>query len=245
MINLLLSLAAGAVVSIGIALGTEFGWVAALVPGLLVFVAAYLVLARRTWKQLERIFEGMQRDVQTQKFDRAVQVLESGFPLARWQFLVASQLHSNIGILQYVRQNFDDALPHLAKSFSRNWIARGMYAAALYRKRDLAGAKRVFEEAVRANKKEAVLWSAYAWVLEKEGAHDDAIAVLGRAVSANPADEKLKTSLQALQNGKKLKLGKLYGEQWFQFHLERVPPELMGGAGFRGGAGRRVIYQRR
>lgn len=244
MINLLLSLAAAALVIAAIALGTDFGWAGALFPGLIVFAAAYLVLARRTWKQLERVFEAMQREVQAQKFDRAVQTLQGAFPLARWQFLVGSQLHSNIGILQYVRQNFDAALPHLEKSFSRNWIARGMFGAALYRKRDIPGTKRVFEDAVKANKKEGVLWSAYAWILEKENAHEDAIKVLGRAAAANPSDEKLKASLQALQNGKKLKLGKLYGEQWFQFHLERVPPELAGaGAGFRGG--KRAIYGRR
>lgn len=245
MINLLLALALGAVVSAAIAIGTGFGWAGALFPGLIAAVAAYLVLARRTWKQLEKIFVEMQREVQAQKFDRAVQTLQTGFPLARWQFLVASQLHSNIGILQYVRQQFDAALPHLEKSFSRNWIARGMYGAALYRKRDLAAMKRVFEDAVKTNKKEGVLWSAYAWILEKEGEHEAAIGVLGRAVAANASDEKLKSSLQSLQNGKKLKLGKLYGEQWFQFHLERVPPELVG-AGFRGGGmNRRAIYGRR
>jgi hypothetical protein len=98
----------------------------------------------------------------------------------------------------------------------------------------------VLDEAVKANKKEGVLWSLYGWILEKEDRHEQAIAVLGRGVAANPSDEKLKTSLQALQNGKKLKLGKLYAEQWFQFMLERPPPELQG-AGFR--AGRRSIYR--
>jgi tetratricopeptide (TPR) repeat protein len=244
MINLLLSLAVMAVVIAAITLGTDFGWAGALFPGLIAFAVAYLLLARRTWKQLSRIFEASQREAQTQKFDRAVQTLQSAFPLARWQFLVASQLHSNIGIIQYIRQNFDAALPHLQKSFTRNWVARGMLGAALYRKRDLQAAKRVFEEAVKANKKEGVLWSAYAWILEKENAHADAIAVLGRAVTANPSDEKLKSSLQSLQNGKKLKLGKLYGEQWFQFHLEQVRPEFVGaGGGYRGG--KRAIYGRR
>ncbi|HYG68013.1 MAG TPA: hypothetical protein VD838_10155 [Anaeromyxobacteraceae bacterium] len=243
MINLLLSLAVMAVVTVAIALGTDLGWAASLFPGLLAFAVAYLLLARRTWKQLSRIFEASQREAQTQKFDRAVQTLQSGFPLARWQFLVASQLHSNIGIIQYVRQNFDAALPHLEKSFTRNWIARGMLGAALYRKRDLPRTRRVFEEAVKANKKEGLLWSAYAWILEKEDAHEDAIKVLGRGVAANPSDEKLKASLQALQNGKKLRLGKLYGEQWFQFHLEPVRPEYVGAGGFRGG--KRAIYGRR
>ena len=121
----------------------------------------------------------------------------------------------------------DAALPHLEKSFTRNWIARAMLAVARYRARDLAGAIKVFEEAAKANKKEALLWQVYAWVLEKEGRHEDGDrACSGAAVAANASDEKLKGSLQALQNGKKLKLGKLYAEQWFQFRLEAVPQAL-------------------
>ncbi|WP_242394019.1 tetratricopeptide repeat protein [Anaeromyxobacter oryzisoli] len=239
--NLLISLALGLAVALAVRFGTEFGWAAAVFPGLIVALAAYLVLARRTWKRLEAIFEGMQREVQAQKFDKAILTLESGFALAPWQFLVAAQLHSNIGILQYIRKNFDAALPHLEKSFSRNWIARGMLAVTRYKRRDLAGAKKVFEDAVKVNKKEGVLWATYAWVLENEGEHEAAIAVLGRAVKANESDEKLKASLQALQNGKKLKLGKTYAEQWFQFHLEAPPPQFVGGPGFRGN--RRAIYR--
>lgn len=240
MYNLLISIAIGLAISVALAFGTELGLVAAIFPGVLALAVTYFVLARRTWKKLEVIFETMQREAQAQKFDKAVATLQGGFVLAPWQFLVASQLHSNIGILMYLRQDLDGALPHLEKSFTRNWIARGMLAVARYRKRDLTGMEKVFDEAVKVNKKEGVLWSAYAWVLEKEDRHEDAIKVLGRAVAANPSDEKLKASLQALQNGKKLKLGKLYGEQWFQFLLERPPPEFAG-AGFRGG--RRAIYR--
>jgi tetratricopeptide (TPR) repeat protein len=242
--NLLISLALGVAVALGIRFGTEFGWAAAVFPGLVVALAAYLVLARRTWKRLEVIFDAMQREVQAQKLDKAIQTLEGGFVLAPWQFLVASQLHSNIGILQYIRKDFDAALPHLEKSFSRNWIARGMLGVARYRRRDLDGMRSVFEDAVKVNKKEGVLWGAYAWILESENRHEDAIKVLSRAVQANASDEKLKVALQSLQNGKKLKLGKLYGEQWFQFMLERPPPQFVGGGpGFRGG-GRRAIYGR-
>jgi tetratricopeptide (TPR) repeat protein len=240
MYNLLISIAIGVAVSLALALGTEFGIAAAVFPGVLALVVAYFLLARRTWKKLEAIFEVMQKDVQGQKFEKAVQTLQGGFVLAPWQFLVASQLHSNIGMLLYIRQDMDAALPHLEKSFSRHWIARGMLGVARYRKRDLDGARKVLDDAVKVNKKEGVLWSAYAWILEKEGRHEDAIAVLSRAVAANASDEKLKSSLQALQNGKKLKLGKLYGEQWFQFMLERPPPEFVG-AGFRGG--RRALYR--
>jgi tetratricopeptide (TPR) repeat protein len=240
MYNLLISLAIGVAVSAALALGTELGLAAALFPGLLAVAIAYFVLARRTWKQLEAIFGAMQREVQSQKLDKAIQTLQGGFVLAPWQFLVAAQLHSNIGILQFLKRDDEAALPHLEKSFSRNWMARGMLAVLRYRRRDVEGAKKVFEDAVKSSKKEGVVWSAWAWILEKEGRHEEAIAVLGRAVAANPNDEKLKASLQALQNGKRLKLGKLYQEQWFQFRLEQPPPEF-GGAGFR--AGRRAIYR--
>jgi hypothetical protein len=95
---------------------------------------------------------------------------------------------------------------------------------------------------VKDNKKDGIVYAAWAWVEEKEGDHDRAIAVLARGLKANPSDEKLKAAAQALQNDKRLKLGKLYGEQWFQFHLEAMPPQVMAPGG-RGG--RRVIYQRR
>ena len=240
MYNLLISIAAGVAVSVAVAFGTGLGLVAAIVPGLITTMATYFVLMRRTWKKLEVIFEAMQREVAAQKIEKAIQTLQGGFVLAPWQFLVAAQLHSNIGILHYLKQDLDGALPHLEKSFSRNWVARGMLGATRYRKNDLVGATKVLEGAVAANKKEGVLWSLYAWILEKEDRHDQAIAVLARASRTNPSDEKVKTSLQALQNGKKLKLGKLYAEQWFQVMLERPPPELVG-AGFRGG--RRAIYR--
>ena len=245
MYNLLISIAVGVAVSVAVATGTSLGVAAAIVPGVLALTITYFVLMRRTWKKLEVIFEGMQKEVQAQKIDKAIQTLQSGFVLAPWQFLVASQLHSNIGILHYLKQDLDGALPHLEKSFSRNWIARGMLGAARYRKKDLTGSTKVLEDAVAANKKEGVLWSLYAWILEKEGQHEQAIAVMARAARAVPNDEKVKTTLESLQNGKKLKLGKLYAEQWFQFMLERPPPELVGGGrgGFRGG-GRRAIYGR-
>ena len=227
MFNLALSLAFGILTGLIVAVLTSMGAVAAVLPGALVGIGAYVVLVRRSWKELEKIFDAVQKELQGQRVDKALQILKGGFRLAPWQFLVASQLHSNIGILLFVKGDAEASLPHLEKSFSRNWIARGMLAVARYRAHDVPTALKVFEQAVKANKKEGLLWQVYAWVLEKEGRHEEAIAVLGRASAANPLDEKVKTSLQALQNGKKLKLGKLYNEQWFQFRLEMVPQTMM------------------
>lgn len=238
--NLLISLAAAAAVTVGIGAFTGFGWAGAIIPGAIVFVATYIVLFRRIMKRLEAVMAVMQREAQSRKLDKAIQTMEGAFVLAPWQFLVASQLHSNIGMLQYFKEDFEAAAPHLEKSFSRHWIARGMLAALRYRRKDVAGARKVFEDAVASNKKEGVLWAAYAWVLDKEGSRDDAMRILGRAVKVNPKDEKLQACLQTLQNGKKLKLGKLYEENWYQFKLE-PPPQQLVGPGFRGN--RRALYR--
>jgi tetratricopeptide (TPR) repeat protein len=243
MYNLLISLAAGLVVTLAVRFGTTVGWVGAVLPGLLTVGVAYFVLARRTWKKLEALMGEVQKELLAQKFDRALQTLQGGFALAPWQFLVAAQLQSQIGVLRYVRQDFEGARPHLEKSFSRHGVARAMLALVRYRKKDLEGMRKIFDEAVKDNKKDGIVYAAWAWVEEKEGDHDRAIAVLARGLKANPSDEKLKAAAQALQNDKRLKLGKLYGEQWFQFHLEQMPPQMVSPGG-RGG-GRRVIYQRR
>ncbi len=243
MYNLLISLALGLVVTLAVRFGTTVGWVGAIVPGLLAIGVAYFVLARRTWKKLEALMGEVQKELMAQKFDRALQTLQGGFVLAPWQFLVAAQLHSQIGVLRYVRQDFDGARPHLEKSFSRHGVARAMLALVRYKKKDIEGMRKIFDAAVKDNKKEGIVYAAWAWVEEKEGNHDRAIAVLARGLKANPSDEKLKAAAQALQNDKRLKLGKLYEEQWFQFHLEQMPPQMIAPGG-RGG-GRRVIYQRR
>jgi tetratricopeptide (TPR) repeat protein len=244
MYNLLIGIAAGIAVTLAIRFGTTVGWIGSVVPGLVAAIGVYFVLARRTWKQLEALFEEVQRELQAQRIEKAVKVLERGFALAPWQFLVASQVHAQIGVLQYVKGDLDASLPHLEKAFSRHWLARAMLGAARFRKNDLAGMQSAFEQTVKVSKKEGLAWAAYAWCLEDRDRHDDAVKVLGRAVATNPSDEKLKTALQTLQNGKKLKLGKLYGEQWYQFRLEAMPPQFASPAGSMRGS-RRAIYGKR
>jgi tetratricopeptide (TPR) repeat protein len=233
MYNLLLSLAAGVLVAAAIALGTSFGWAAAIFPGLLVATALYVFVAFRVRKRLEAINEVVQRELQARHVEKAIQALQGGFSLAPWQFLVGSQLHASIGMLRYLTEEVEAALPELeagqprgwlARLVNRDWLSRAILAAARYRKRDLDGALALLEDAARVGEKEGLCWSVWAWILEKEDRHEEAIRVLGRGAAALPKDEKLKESLQALQNGKKLKLWKLYGEQWYQFRLE--PPRM-------------------
>jgi len=250
MYNLLLSLAAGALVALAIAVGTSFGWVAAIFPGLIVATAVYVYVAYRIRKKMDAVNEVVQRELMARRIEKAIQALQAGFAYERWQFLVGSQLHASIGMLPYLSGDLDDAVPELeaglpkgwlARLVNRDWMARSMLAAARYRKRDLAGALSLMEEAVKVGGKEGLAWSMYAWMLEKEGQHDKAIAVLGRGAAESPKDEKLQDSLQALQNGKKLRLWKHYDQQWYQFRLE-LPTGQMDPAAARS---RRQLFRKR
>jgi tetratricopeptide (TPR) repeat protein len=250
MYNLLLSLAVGALVAVAIAAGTSFGWAGAVFPGFIVAAALYFFVAFRIRKRLEAVNEVVQQALQARHVEKAIQALQAGFAFAPWQFLVAAQLHSSIGMLRYLTEDVDAALPDLqagqptswvARLVNRDWLSRAILAAARYRKRDLDGAIALLESAVKVGDKEGLCWSVYAWILEKEGRHQEAIKVLGRGSAALPKDEKLKDSLQALQNGKKLKLWKLYGEQWYQFRLEPPRMELDPAAA----RSRRQVFRRR
>jgi tetratricopeptide (TPR) repeat protein len=250
MYNLLISVAAGTLVALAISRGTTFGWVAAFFPGLVVTSICYVFIAFRVRKRLEAINATVQKELMARHVEKAVAALQSGYALGPWQFLAAAQLHASIGMLRYVTDDLDAALPELeaglprswlARLANRDWLSRGILAAARYRKKDLPGAWALLEEAVKVAPKEGLAWSAYAWLLEKEGRHDDALAVLGRGAAAAPNDAKLKESLQALQNGKKLKLWKLYGEQWYQFRLEPPRMEMDPAAG----RSRRQLFRKR
>jgi Flp pilus assembly protein TadD len=182
--------------------------------------------------------ERAQKEMSAQRVDRAIEVLRSGFPMARRQFLVGPVLHANVGSILYMKQDFEAARPHLEQGYARNYMAKAMLACYHFKQKDLPHMREAFELAVKHGKKDGLTWSVYAYCLEKLGERDEAMKVLSRAVEANPSDERLKSNLLALQNRKRMKM-RAYGVQFYQFHLEPLPPEMGGGGG------RRVIWQRR
>lgn len=227
MYNLLIAIAAGAVAFI-VFYATGMAWWGATFPAVVALLVTYFVLARRTLKKLEALMMAAQRDLAGQRVEPALTRLRSGFELGRWQFLVASQIHAQLGMILYMVKRFDEAKPHLEKSFVRIGQARAMLGALHYMRKDYEAMERTFEEAVRFNKKDGLLWSVYAWCLANSGQHDKAVQVLSRAVEASPNDERLKSGLLALQNRKRLRL-KSYGQEWWAFHLERPPADLIAG----------------
>ena len=212
-----------------------FSWYASLLPALIAFVATYLVLAQRAFRQVQALSAEAQKAASGGRIDRAVEVLRSGFPLQKKQFLVGSLLHSNLGTLLYMKRDFEGARPHLEKGYARDYFSRSMLGAYFYKKKQYDEMVKAFETAVKYGKKDPMIWCVYAWCLEHAGKRQEAMQVLGRGVQANPTDERIKSNLLALQNGKRMKM-KGFAPQFYLFHLEAPPPDM---------GGRRVVYQRR
>jgi predicted Zn-dependent protease len=247
MYNLLIALGAGLLVT----LVTKFSgfklW-QGLIPGTLVLLGTYLWLARRVGNKLQELMGSVQKELQGQptsqkeaqaRVERAIKMLEGGLVYDKWQFLVGAEIHSQIGMLKYMSKDLDGARVHLARASSRNYMAKAMEGALFFQRKDFPAMKKSFEAAVVSGKKEPLMWAVYAWCLVQNKEKDEALKVLGRGVEANPSDEKLKNSLSALQNDKKLKM-KAYEPMWWQFGLEPPPPQMLGGGG-----GRRVQFSPR
>lgn len=242
MINLLLALAAGLVAFGAFTLTGLVRPVGAILPGVVAAGVAYFFLARRTARQLEAIMGLAQKELMQRKLDRAVAIMEGAFPLGRWQFLVRSQLHGQIGTVLYLQKKFDEAEPHLRKAFIKMWVARAMLGALHYRRKEWKAMEDTFDAALRSNKGESLLYAVYAWCQEKRGEKAKALDVLQRGTAENKSDERLKTLLTRVQNDKRMKMD-AFGQEWDQFWLE-TPKMLMqqgqgGGFGLRQGRFRR------
>lgn len=175
------------------------------------------------------------------RFENAIQYLESGFLFSKWQIGITTMLNARIGMLIYTRTmllnqgSLGEAIPYLektrvkgakAKLLQAMWPAWAMLAVCYYKgKKDVDRAVEVLEDAVKIARKEGLLWSLYAWILWKSKRHDEAVDVLARAREAAPDDKRVAENLKALQNKKSMKM-RGYGEQWYQFGLEK--PRMAG-----------------
>lgn len=191
-------------------------------------LATLQALAQRPGPQAQK--------VAAHKFEQAVTILKRGFLFSKWQIGADTMLNARIGMLLYSKPmvvpkaRVSEAIPFLEKARVIGWRAKllkGMWPAwamlgvAYYRtKKDLDTVKSVFEGTLKVVKDDGLLYSVYAWILLKEKERDAAIDVLVRAKAALPSDERIIENLSALQNAKSMKM-RSYGEQWYQFGLEK------------------------
>ena len=226
MYTVLLSILAGVVVGVAwTLLGLWKTWAMGIILGVLVALAAFVLISRVLAKRLEPRFLQAQKQLQSGSHALALATLESLLPFARWQILLEGQIYAQMGILAYAMEDETRALEWLEKSSLRVADARMALAAILYRRREFERAYEVMDTAIRANKKQILPYNAYAFMLEKQGERAKAIEQLQRCLAREPSNESTRDNLLRLQNDRKLNM-KRFGMPWYALRLERPPASL-------------------
>jgi len=218
-INLLLGLGAAiALVLLSSLLGIRL-WLS--IPiGLLAGGGLFIWLGRKIQEQLEKIFTRAGELLKKQHFDAAIEVMKEGYKLGPRQFLVKGSIDGQIGVVQYLRKKNEEAEPLLQSASMQHYVAKAMLGILQWKRGEKKKAKQTFELALKSGKKESLLYGVFAYVLNEMKERDAAIAVLNRGLKICKDDERLLSNRSLLQNGKAMKM-KVYGEQWYQFMLER------------------------
>ena len=218
-----------------------------IVGALALFLGLNVVLSKRILGKVEALMAQVGKELQNQRFDKAIKSLKAGYSLGNWQFFVRPQLDAQIGVIYYLMKEDENAFEYLKKGFSKHWVAMGMLAIMYMKKGNKDMMVQTFEKAVKATAKESLLWSLYAYCVLKEGDREKALDVLARGLKKLPDDDKLKANQTAVANKQRMKMQK-YGELWMQFYLEKAPmvgqkvPQYM--QGLAQGMGRRRIIRR-
>ena len=83
------------------------------------------------------------------RVERAIKILEGGYALRRRQFFIKAQIDAQIGAAQYMARKYKEAEPYLKNAMRTDPVARGMYAAVLFRRHKLDEATEVLEEILK------------------------------------------------------------------------------------------------
>ncbi|HEX9077971.1 MAG TPA: hypothetical protein VF795_00205 [Desulfuromonadaceae bacterium] len=220
MYNILIS-AAAAVAVLVILILAKLPWWAGLLIALALFGGLFVLLSRLTMKKVMAIIDTAGKDLQGQRFEKAIRELKEALKYGKWQIYVDGQINSQIGMIYYMKRDFSNAFPYLEKSFFKNWAAMGMLAICYMKRQKKDKMIATFEKAVMGSPKESLLWNLYAFCLNECGDTTKAKEVLEKGLKKLPGDEPLTENLENLRQGKKMKM-RSFGDMWFQFHLESV-----------------------
>ncbi len=196
-------------------------WWGALLIALVIFTGIYVILVRITMKKVMAAIETASKDLHAQRFEKAIRILKDALQYGKWQIYVEGQINSQIGSIYYIKRDFSNAFPYLEKSFFKNWASMAMLAICYMKRQKKDMMTKTFEKAVQWSSKEPLLWNIYAYCLNDCGETTKAKEVLERGLKKLPSDTQIKENLEALTEGKKMKM-RSYGDMWFQFHLESV-----------------------
>ncbi len=182
----------------------------------------YAVVLRQVMLKINAAVEGAQKDLAANRTEKAIRIIEDvQKKFGPWQFYVKQQMNSQIGSIHYLKRDFSKAFEYLAQGFGRHWVGMAMLAICYMKRTQTGKMTDTFEKAVTLTRKEPLLWSLYAFCLDKTGERDKAVKVMERGLKKLKSDERMEENLKLLQDGKKMKM-QPYGDLWFQFHLEKT-----------------------
>lgn len=219
MYNILIAAGTAVAVLLILLFGFNLAWWGALLISLVLFAAVYFICVRIIMKKVMAAMDMAGKDLQAQRFEKAIRALKDILQYGKWQIYVEGQVNSQIGTIYYVKRDFSNAFPYLEKSFFKNWVSMAMLAICYMKRQKKDKMVSTFEKAVQWSAKEPLLWNIYAYCLNDCGEPTRAREVLEKGLKKLPNDVHLKENLESLNQGKKMKM-RSYGDLWFQFHLE-------------------------
>lgn len=222
MYSILICAALGVAIFLMLMLAFKLAWWGSLLIGLVVFTVTFFLLSRYVANKIMAVFEQAGKDLQAQRFEKAIREMKDALKFGPWQLYVTDQINSQIGMAYYIRRDFSNAFPYLEKAFFKNWVAMGMLAISYLKRQKRDKMEKTFDKAVQWNGKESLLWNLYAYCLAEEcGDRTKGIAVLEKGLKKLPGDTYLTENLEHLQAGRKMKM-RSFGDPWYQFHLESL-----------------------
>lgn len=226
MYSLLLCSAFGLAIGFGGFLLGGYGWGWALFIAMVVFVIAWIVLARRLGGKLQPLMTRVQKQMQDGNLEGAMQSLETLLPMSKWVPMLRGQLLAQMGMLANFSGDQQKAITLLEGASIRSPDARLMLACILYKKGDQKRAFEILHVAAAVNKKHALLHNTYAWMLHKNERSDEAQAVLAKFLKKDATNAPSKDNLLRLQNRTRMTM-QAFDMQWYTLGLEH-PPQQMG-----------------
>lgn len=221
MFSTFIALAVAAVFGFGIHFTTSLHPVVPALSAMVVFTMVYVIILKKIMGQINVTMESVQKDLAANRPEAAISKIEAvKNKYKNWQFYTGKQMDAQIGMVYYLKRDFSKAFEYLEKGFVRHWMAMAMLGIIYMKRNQTKNMIATFEKATAASRKEPMLWSLYAFCLEKIGDRNKAVSVMEKGLKKVGANELMEANLEALKNGKKMKMQE-YGDIWYQFQLEK------------------------
>ncbi len=221
MLSVIISLAVATLFGGALYLTTSLPPIVSIITAMVAFTLIYIVMLKQVMKRVGDAMDAVQKDIMSNRPDAAVHKLEAvQKKYAYWQFFIHKQMNSQIGMVYYLRRDFKKAYDYLEKGFVRHWVAMAMLAIIQMKRNQPKKMIATFDKTVAGTRREPLLWSLYAFCLDKIGDHNKAVTIMEKGLKKIKGDELMAANLEALKAGGKMKM-QGYGDQWSQFQLEK------------------------